>query len=268
MQDYSPLKLSAVWTAKTKVAQCGCRVCSYFKDHPIELIQLLQGGLGDLLDYKTYTSHGLWYPVRRTRNVFTTYGLTNLASAVSGANTFPGYLAVESLHTSPSSAVNIGDSVVNLLARVDQAGDTQLTLSFGLTNQEVVTFTAVSGSGPYTYTLSGTAAKAHATTDIVVRTPQSTDTITNVVSEVQFDSVNFSNQRIGSPGGYSTGSFNWTVQFYYPGPTLQTFIALCGMCDTLTLGSGNLHNHFIMNYNNNTGNDLEIDGSLTISNGP
>lgn len=212
---------------------------------------------------------GLVVAERVFHNKLTNYGLTNIGSALSGAYTPPVYLAVESSFTYLSVAGNIGDGSITCVADVHQTGDTQLTLGAGQANQETVTFTSVSGTGPFVFTLSGTLAHNHTTADPdwVVRTPQQSDTLSNLVSEMQYDSINFPNLRMLSPGGYSPGSGQWTVQFFFPGPTLLGYIMNAGLVDTSTLGTGNLHNHFTLGVNHtNTANDQEIDGVFTFSN--
>lgn len=212
---------------------------------------------------------GLVVAERVFHNRLTNYGLTNIGAALSGAYTPPVYLAIEQTFTFLSSPGTAGDAAISCVSDVHQAGDTQLTLGAGQANQETVTFTSVSGTGPFVYALSGTLAHNHTTIepDYVVRTPQQTDTLANIISEVQYDSANFPNMRMLSPGGYSPGTGQWTVQFFFPGPTLVGYIMNAGLTDTLTLGTGNLHNYFTLGvHHTNTANDQEIDGVFTFSN--
>jgi hypothetical protein len=70
-----------------------------------------------------------------------------------------------------------------------------------------------------------------------------------------------------TPGGYSNGIGNWTIQFYLPGSTALANLMICGLSDSGTSGTGNLHNHFVLGYNHsNANNDVEIDGSITLFN--
>lgn len=229
-QDCSPLALRCEWTVKEKVG-------------------------------------GMWIVRKRVRNIFTNYGLQALASALSGAYTAPLWLAIEAYYAVPTSLTAAGSGTIVFASRIDQAGDSQLILGVGLASQETVTYTSVTGTGPYTYTLSGVTANSHPTTDPCCRVPLVTDTVAQLSQEIQYDSTNFPNQRMQSPGGYSPGTAQWTAQFYFPGPTAQGFIALAGLTDNETIGQGNLHNHFALGYNNNnSSNDLEIDGVLTLAN--
>lgn len=212
-------------------------------------------------------SSGLVVAERRFKNIWTNFGLTALASAVSGAYNPPIYLSIEAFYTTLTMPLNPGVSQVITNARVDLAGDTQLVLSAGAPTQEVVTFASVSGSGPYTYVLSSPTVQTHATSDYVVRNVAVTDTLSSIQSEVAYDPINAAGQRIVSPGGYSSGLASWTIQFYLPGSISQQLFLTCGLADSPNIGQGNLHNHFILGYNRNgSTNDIEIDGVLTISN--
>lgn len=234
MPGYSALNLSCEWTVKERVS-----------------------------------GSGVWVVRKRVRNIITNYGLTALASALSGVYAQPQYLAIEGFFANPSSSITAGAGSISLTARVDLTGDTQIVLGVGLGVQETVTFTGVSGSGPYTYTLSGTCANNHATSETCFRLPLVTDTVAQLQGELQYDSTNFPSTRMQSPGGYSGGAGNWTIQFYFPGGTAATYITAAGLTDNSTLGGGNLHNHFVLGYNHTSlSTDLEIDGSLTLVNGP
>lgn len=204
-----------------------------------------------------------------THNIFTSYGLTQLAAGISGANVPPIYLAVEGTYTNLSASYAAGSSSIVVTTDVTQTGDTQLYLSAGLANQETVTFSSKVGTSPCTYTLSSPTIKAHtsASNDWVARVPLWTDTTSNLSDELQYDAVNFPNLRMASPGGYSPSYGQWTVQVYFPGPTMVGNLILCGLCDTATIGTGNLHNHFLLAVSHtNTNNDQEIDGVITIQN--
>ncbi len=205
--------------------------------------------------------------VARTKNVFTNYGLSALASALSGNYTAPIYLVMDAGGTTLQQPVIIGATQIVTNTRVDQSGDTQLVLSPGLANQETVTFTGLpTGSGPYTYTLVGTATKAHNTGEGVVRQALATDTMTNITAEIQYDSVGAPNQRVQSYAGYAQGVGNWVIQFYVTGSQALTTINSVGLADSLTVGQGNLHDHAVLGYQHTSGNDVEIDVSLTLTN--
>lgn len=204
----------------------------------------------------------------KKKNIMTSYGLSALAGALNGNYTPPIYLVIENFTTTLYTTANIGDSQVLTNARVDITGDNKLVLDPGLGSQEVVTYTSVTGSSaPYTYTLSGTVVNTHATGNTVCRNVSINDDISSVQSEVQYDSTNYPNQRSASPSGYSTGTGVWTVQFYLSGQISQQLFTICGLADNITLGQGNLHNHFVLGLNRNgSTNDIEIDAIITISN--
>lgn len=212
---------------------------------------------------------GLVVAEKQINNIFTSYGLTNLISGISGSNTPPIYLAVENTYTNLTLAAGSGVSTLTVGNDIMQTGDTQIYLSAGGANQEIVTVSSKSGSGPYNYILSSPTANAHTTAsnDYVCRVPVLGDTMANVISELQYDAVSAPTQRMASPGGYSPGAGQWTVQIFYPGPTLVGVAMLCGLTDSLTIGTGNLHNHFLLATNHtNTNNDQEIDGVITLVN--
>lgn len=212
---------------------------------------------------------GLIVAEKTFRNKLTTYGLTAIGSALSGAYTPPLWLAVENSFTYLTFGVSAGAISITTVADLHQTGDTQLTLGAGQSNQETVTFTSVTGTGPYTYALSTPLLHAHVATDPdwVVRTPQEGDSTGNLVGEAQYDSTNFPSQRMASPGGYSPGSKQWTVQFFFPGTLMVGYLMNCGLTDSVTVGGGNLHNHFTLGiHHTNTSNDQEIDGVFTFSN--
>src|SRR5271157_777434 len=204
----------------------------------------------------------------KKKNIMTSYGLSALAGALNGGYSPPLYLVIENTTTTLYATANIGDSQVLTNDRVDISGDTQLVLDPGLGSQEVVTYTSVTGSSaPYTYALSGTVANTHATGNTVCRNVSINDTMSSVQNEVQYDSTNYPNQRSASPSGYSTGTGVWTVQFYMSGQISQQLFTICGLADNITLGQGNLHNHFVLGLDRNgSTNDIEIDAVITISN--
>lgn len=211
---------------------------------------------------------GLVIMEREITNLWTNYGVTALASAIGNAYTSPLSLVIESNYaTLQLDASTPGATSILTDIRIDQSIDTQIVLSPGLATQEIIGFTGVTGTEPYTYTLATPTVNAHPVGDPVCRQVNGQDTMANVVGEIQYDPVNFPNQRAQSPGGYSNGVGNWTIQFYLPGPSALNYLMLCGLSDSATIGTGNLHNHFIIGYNHtNPSNDVEIDGSITLSN--
>ena len=91
--------------------------------------------------------------------------------------------------------------------------------------------------------------------------------MTAIYSEQQYDSTNVPNARMQSVGGYSGGTANWVMQFFFTGAQALFYFATVGLADAATLGSGNLHNLLVLGYNHTgTTNDLELDVSLTLSN--
>lgn len=206
---------------------------------------------------------GIYVPVLETRNIFTDYGRTALAHAIQGTYASPAWLALDTYNGALTATASAGATSVNLSQSVDLAGDTQLVLSPGKANQETVTFSSVSSA---VYTLSTPLTQTHTIGDAVVRLPLATDTISTIRAEVIPDSVNNPTQRLGSSVGYSGGAGNWIAQFYMTGTQGLFYIASAGLVDTPIVSTGNLHNHFTLGYNHTSGNDVEIDGSLTITN--
>ena len=210
---------------------------------------------------------GLWTPVKRKKNIFTNYGLTALASAIGGGYTAPVYLAISQNYTTYFASTSAGVSTVVLTGDPTLVGDTALTLSAGLATQENVTFTGKTGAGPYTFTLSAPTVNSHAATDPCSRGVLAGDTITTLATEAQYDPTYAAGQRVVRMAGYSTGVGNYTIQFYFTGIQITNiFLVTVGLVDTVTIATGNLHNAFVLGYNHNTTNDVEIDGSLTLVN--
>lgn len=206
--------------------------------------------------------------------VMTQYGKTALASAIQGNGIYtpPLYLVLENngstLQAAP--APNPGASSIITLAPVHLSGDTQIVLGAGLPTQEVVTFTAATGAGPTTYTLSGVTANSHAAGDPVCRVPLASDTMTQIQNEIQYDSTNAPGLRLQSVSGYTTGPNEWTMQFYLTGIEASSFLMMCGISDSPSIGQGNLHAHMVLGTNHvyvpaNGGVDLEIDIPLLVN---
>lgn len=209
---------------------------------------------------------GLWVPVLRVKNLVTTYGLTHLASAWGGTYVAPQWLAVDTDSATLSAGAVLGATSISTNKRVDLAGDTQLHIAPGTASAEKVTFSAVSGTGPYTYTLSAATTFAHSTGDAVVRAVSASDGLSTLVSEGQYDSAAAPNARMPETTGYSPANGQWTHQFYFTGTqAIYTFNTLALM-DSPTIGQGNMHNHFVLGYVHPSGTDVEIDGTLTITN--
>lgn len=196
--------------------------------------------------------------------VLTAYGRTALASAIQGSYVPPLYLVLESNGSTVSASYVAGVTTIQTVAPVHLAGDTQLILGVGLPTQETVTFSAATGAGPTTYTLSAATAYAHAAGDPACRLPLTSDTMAQVVSEIQYDPTYDPNLRVQSVGGYSTGVGQWTMQFFVSGIEASAFLMTGGLADANTVGQGNLHAHFAIGINHvynalNGGVDLEID---------
>lgn len=202
--------------------------------------------------------------------VRTQYGLTALAAAVQGGYLPPLYLVLENNGSTLSAGINTGVTSFQTPARVDLAGDTQIVLSAGLPSQEVVSFSSVSGTGPYTYTLTAGTFNVHATGDPVCRMPLATDTMSQVSGEIEYDPANAPGTRTQAVSGYSTGVGEWTMQFYLTGIQADSYLMMAGLSDSPVLGQGNLHAHLILAVNHvfsnpATATDLEIDVPLTLS---
>ena len=211
--------------------------------------------------------NGLWVPVLQRKNMFTAYGLTALASAPGGTYVAPTYLAVDTAYVTYYQATSAGVSTILLNNDPTLPGDDQLVLGAGLTSQETVTFTSISGAGPYTYTLQSPTVNAHAAGDPCTRQPGLNDTVTVLAPELQYDPVNAPNARLNSTAGYSAGIGNFIIQFYLTGnQATNTMFMTIGLVDNPTIGLGNLHNVFVLGYNHNTINDVEIDGNITLTN--
>jgi hypothetical protein len=210
---------------------------------------------------------GLWVPVWEHKNLLTTYGLSALASAIGGGYSAPLYMVIDTDYASLQNSPSLGQVIVQLNKRIDITGDTQLILSPGTVVQETVTYSSVTGSGPYTYNLTSGLTHNHNAGELVVRAPRSSDDLTTVISEAQYDSTNAPGKRLQATSGYSTGTGNWTSQYYFTGTqALVKFMSL-GLSDSDTVGAGNLHNHVVLGYDHSGGgNDVEIDVSLTLTN--
>ena len=210
---------------------------------------------------------GLWVPVFEGHNLMTDYGLTALAGAFGGTYVPPLYLVIDdfSAQIQNTGTLSIGATSVSLDRRVDEAGDTQIVLGSGSANEETVTFSAVSGGGPYVYTIAATT-KTHAHLDYVVREPIQSDVLADIQDEVQYSPVAFPGKRVQSSGFFSSGTGNGTMQFFITGAQAIGRWETLGTSENDTVGSGNLHNHLVVGYDHISGNDTQIDISLTLTN--
>lgn len=209
----------------------------------------------------------------RRKNLQTDYGLTAYAAAFQGTYNAPVYLVIENEYASIQDAGGLAVNATSMSVDKDfrNAGDTACVVGVGTANQETLTISNWTGTGPYTVTFASGCTKSHAQYDPVVRVVLATDLMANVQAEAQYDSTNAPNQRMQSLGGYSQGQSNWTMQFFLAGTQALsgTGTALLfgnvGLADSVTVGAGNLHNHLSLGYNHQPGNDAEIDVSLTLS---
>jgi hypothetical protein len=214
---------------------------------------------------------GLYVPVLTRYNTFTNYGLTQLASVIGGQPYIaPQYLAIEDNGTAITNSGGIAASATSCTAAANVifSGDT-LILGVGTANQETVTGVSVTGTGPYTYHFTA-CTKSHANGDLICRVPLQGDTIASLQSEQQYDSVNNPNQRMLSAAGYSTGTGVWVIQFYYNGAqavsSTAQYMTTVGLCDSISVGDGNLHDHVALGYDHSSGSDVEIDVTITLAN--
>ncbi len=216
---------------------------------------------------------GLYLPRLSGWNKFTDYGLTNLAQSWTGAGSPPLYLIIDSFKgTVNDVSLAIGATSVTVAASQQPtiSGDTQLVLDVGASGQETVTFSGVTNNnnGTWTYALSAPTTQPHSQGAWVVRPVQQSDTLSSIVSEVQYDATNAPNARMKANGtGYSTGTGSYTMQFFLTGAQAITQWVCVGLSDTGTVGQGNLHNHLVFGYDHQQNNDVELDVTLTLSNG-
>lgn len=209
----------------------------------------------------------VWVPVFQDHNLFTNDGLTSLAAFFSGSGSPPGYLVIDSKSGKiTDTSLSIGATTVHSDTIVDESGDTQLVLDLGGANEETVTFSARSGSGPYAYTVSATT-KTHAVNQYVVRKPKVDDTIAKIQSEVQYSPTIFPGKRSPQRGFYSSGNGNGTAQYMVTGSQAAVRFESLGLSESDTVGAGLLHNHLAVGYDHTTsGIDVEIDVSIDIAN--
>jgi hypothetical protein len=213
---------------------------------------------------------GVWVAVKDFHNLLTNFGLTAYALAPSGQYTPPIYLVIDASYATvynPSGTVP-GVTSIQLTGNPTTGGDTQLVLSAGMPAQETVTFTSITGSSsPYTANLSTPTANSHANLDPVVRPALVGDTMSQVISEAQYDPTFNPGNRTVITAAYSPATAQGTMQFFLSGSTATNlFFAHVGLADRQTIGdvNTNLHNYAVLGYNHNNTNDLEIDVTYTL----
>lgn len=205
-----------------------------------------------------------------TYGVLTTYGLSALAAAVSGNYVPPVYLVLENNGSTVQTAANAGVTSIQTALPVHLAGDSELVLGVGLGTQEVVSFSAATGAGPTTYTLTTPTTQAHAAGDPVCRVPLTADGMGQVQNEIAYDPTNSPGQRLQSYGGYSSGPGTWVLQFFLTGIEASAFLMMVGLSDSPVIGQGNLHAHATLGTNHvfnpvSGGVDIEIDIPISIA---
>jgi hypothetical protein len=209
---------------------------------------------------------GLWIVQHTMYNKITNFGLTAFASAPSGSYIAPIYLVIDNANTTMANTYLAGVSSVQTVGDPTVAGDTQLDLSVGLASQETVTFSSKSGTGPFTWTLSANTVNSHSSGDPVVRTPTAADTVASVLGESQYDPVYFVNSREPITSAFSPATGQNTSQYFIAGiQATNLFFAHVGLADSLTIGTGNLHNYASLGYNHNNTNDVEIDVTYVVT---
>jgi hypothetical protein len=209
---------------------------------------------------------GLWVPKVKRKNILTQFGLTGIASAPSGTYTPPVYLVIDSTHTALTATYSSGVTSIQTTADPTLVGDTQLVLGVGLASQETVTFTAKSGSGPYTFTLSPATVNSHTSGDPVVRAVTANDTLASVVTEAQYDPTFAPGLRAIQAANYSPAIGQNTMQFFISGiQATNLFFAHVGLADAPGVGAGSLHNYASFGYNHTNVNDIEIDITWTMT---
>ena len=200
------------------------------------------------------------------KNVMTNDGLTNLAGAWQGTSSPPIYLSIESTIATVAVSAATGATSIQLNERVDLVGDNQIIVGLN-SNQETLTFSTVTTSSPWIYTLSSPTTLDHTVGDLCVRKVLQADTQASLQAEVAYDPTNNPGQRKTSLGGYSPGNGQWTMQFFFSSTEAKVRLANIGLCDTPATGTGKLHHHVLLNVDHSAGTtDLEVDATLTVAN--
>lgn len=217
---------------------------------------------------------GLLVAEHSKSNLFTDYGLTNLASLWGGAGSAPVYLVIDTFAGTLGNSPLAGTATVQLDQRVDLTGDTDIVLNPGGANEETVSFSGVSGTGPYSYTTSNLVSN-HTAGELACRAVRQPDSMASVQAELQYDAAAAPGQRMQAPAGsgFSSGTGAWTMQFFLTGSQalgtggIAANWMILGLSDNVSVGAGNLHNHLVFGFAHTPGNDVELDITLTITNG-
>ena len=209
---------------------------------------------------------GLFIPRLKRKNLLTSYGLTAHASAIGGGYLAPMYLSISQNSTNVQAQGNPGDTVIILVGNPTIAGDTQLVLSPNTASQETVTFTGVTGTGPYSFALSSALVNTHPIGDYAARQVNANDTMAQMAPEASYDPTYDTGNRPFRTAGYSPGTGQFTMQFYMSGlQATNVLFMTVGLTDQQSLAAtnANLHNAVVLGFLHNTTNDLEIDVSVT-----
>jgi hypothetical protein len=107
----------------------------------------------------------------------------------------------------------------------------------------------------------------HGNNSLAVRSPNVNDTMTQVLSEAQYDPTFAANMRTQVTSAYTSGSGKGVIQFFLTASqATNLYFAHVGMADTNVVNGGNLHNYAVLGYNRNTTFDLEIDVQYQVAN--
>ncbi len=194
----------------------------------------------------------------------TNYGLTQYAATygTSGLVVPNLFIGCSSSYTTISA---LSGTYLTVPARVDQAGDTQLVLGPYLSTQEVVTFTSVTGTGPYVYTLSTTPSYVHNAGDMVIRVTNQNDTSASFLSEIQWDSVALPHLRLPMASGTSLGNGQFTLSYFITGGQGQVKWSHLGLFDNNTIGSGNMWASGISGFDHTIPSGSLVAGDVTVN---
>jgi hypothetical protein len=209
----------------------------------------------------------------KKKNVITNYGISQLAQAWSGTFATPNYLVVDSYAPTLTQNVAIGATQVfgtNTLAVTTGSSPpppiSNLIISLGQSYQESIQVSSITGpvSGVYTYNLASACTHTHNAGEVLARNPIVSDDMSKVISPVQYDATNNPNKYPTSVSGYSAGTGNFTMQFYFTANQLNSYISYVGLTDKATIGAGNLYCWLLLGFDHTQPlEDIEIDCSLT-----
>lgn len=199
-------------------------------------------------------------------NVQTAYGITAYLGAYpSGVYTPPAYMAVNSAYATITATTS---NSVTLTTRVDLAGDTQLVLNPTQTNAETVTFTSVTTSSPYVYTLSANTLNTHNVGEPVVRNVTTNDSLTSFTNELIPDSTA---NRIALSGYYSLSPTQYILNYFAMGTQLlgpsgaTIFWSHVGLTDSAVVATGNLHNTLVSGFSHQLNVDVNVTVNVTLA---